>query len=360
MQMRSLCYSHKKTIFHPTVRKHECRHSRIVLKAHNSTYALEDYSEKDMYSMFDKMLKDCVVGYKIGDKVSGKVVAMDKRSIYVDMGLKDYALLPRREVSLIEESAEEVLPVGESRVFLVTGVSKRDAQLTVSRAAVEREMAWDRVRQQIQTNAVIESLVVEAVKGGYKLNVEGLKSFLPASQICPQYLIGELVGRTISVKLIDVDESKNRCVCSNRKAMVEDDEAISRLAGLKVGDVVSGYIQNVTGFGAFVDLNGIAGLLHISQISNDRINTTEGLFQIGEPIKSMVLAVDEERGRLSLTTKKLEPSPGDMIRNRGMVMERAEEMALLFRERVAAAEAVVMTTEKACSAIKDTDEDTQQ
>merc|ERR1711959_293761 len=138
---------------------------------------------------------------------------------------------------------------------------------------------------------------------------------------------------------------KNRCVCSNRKAMAESEDAIATLADLKVGDVVSGHIQNVTGFGAFVDLNGLAGLLHISQISNDRINTTEGLFQIGEPIKCMVMAVDRERSRLSLTTKKLEPSPGDMIRNRGLVMEKADEMASLFRERVAAAEAIVRTTQ---------------
>merc|ERR1719324_1550068 len=115
----------------------------------------------------------------------------------------------------------------------------------------------------------------------------------------------------------------------------------STLADLKVGDVVHGYIQNVTTFGAFVDLNGVNGLLHISQISNDRINTIEGIFQIGEPIKCMVLAIDREKSRISLTTKKLEPSPGDMIRNRGLVMENAEEMASLFRERVAAAEAIM-------------------
>merc|ERR1719310_1847196 len=114
--------------------------------------------------------------------------------------------------------------------------------------------------------------------------------------------------------------------------MVENEDSIATLDDLKVGDVVSGHIQNVTGFGAFVDLNGLAGLLHISQISNDRINTTDAIFQIGEPIKCMVLAVDKEKGRLSLTTKKLEPTPGDMLRNRELVMEKAEDMALMFRE----------------------------
>lgn len=269
-----------------------------------------------------------------------------KKSVYVDMGLKDYALLPREEVSITEESVENILSIGESREFLVTSVSKRDIRPIISLKAIEIELAWENARQQMQTGAVIETLVVEATRGGYRVSLNGLKSFLPVSQISPQYLIGELVGKSITVKLVDVDESKNRCVCSNRKAMVDDESTASMLTSLRVGDIVFGHIQNVTGFGVFVDLNGVNGLLHISQISNDRINTVEGVFQIGEPIKCMVLAIDREKGRISLTTKKLEPSPGDMLRNRGLVLEKAEEMAMLFRERVAAAEAAVKTCEK--------------
>merc|ERR1712093_233819 len=128
--------------------------------------------------------------------------------------------------------------------------------------------------------------------------------------------------------------------------MAENEETTSTLADLKVGDVVAGNIQNVTNFGAFIDLNGVAGLLHISQISNDRISDIEGIFHVGEPIKCMVLAVDSDKGRLSLTTKKLEPSPGDMLRNRELVMEKAEDMAQLFRERVAAAEAALRFAEE--------------
>jgi small subunit ribosomal protein S1 len=262
------------------------------------------------------------------------------------MGLKDYAVLPREEISMTGENAEDVLTIGESRQFLVTDVTRRDIRPTISLRAIEMEMAWQSARQQLQTSAIIEAPVVEATKGGYRVSLKGLKSFLPVSQICPQYLIGELVGKTVAVRLIDVDESKNRCVCSNRKAVIDDEDTASMLANLKVGDIVSGHIQNVTGFGAFVDLKGVNGLLHVSQISNDRINTTEGIFQIGEPIKCMVLAIDKEKGRISLTTKKLEPSPGDMLRNRGLVLEKAEAMARLFRERVAAAEAAVKTSEE--------------
>lgn len=303
----------------------------------------DDVSDDDLYSTFDKLLSTSITSYDVGDKVLGTVVSMDKKSVYVDMGLKDYALLPREEVSITEENAENILSVGESREFLVTGISKRDIRPTISLKAIEIELAWETARQQLQTGVVIEATVVETTRGGYRVNLNGLKSFLPVSQISPQFLIGDLMGKLIAVKLIDVDESKNRCVCSNRKAMVDDESTASMLTSLRVGDIVSGHIQNVTGFGAFVDLNGVNGLLHISQISNDRINTVEGIFQIGEPIKCMVLAIDREKGRISLTTKKLEPTHGDMLRNRGLVLEKAEEMAMLFRERVAAAEAAVKT-----------------
>merc|ERR1711907_584314 len=206
--------------------------------------------------------------------------------------------------------------------------------------------AWERARKQLLNGEVEDALVVEGTKGGYRVDLAGFKSFLPVSQVHPQNLVDELIGKTIPVKMVDVDESKNRCVCSNRKALANDNHAASTLESLSVGDVVFGHIQNVTAFGAFVDFEGVAGLLHVSQISNDRLDSTEGIFQIGEPIKCMVLAIDKDRGRLSLTTKKLEPSPGDMLRNRELVMERAEDMAQLFRERVAAAEAALRAVEE--------------
>jgi small subunit ribosomal protein S1 len=312
----------------------------------STTDLYEGVTEKEMYAMFDALLEKHIVKYNNGDRVVGTVVSMDKKFVYVDMGLKDYALLPREEVSLAGEHAEAVLSVGESREFLVIRACDSEVQLVLSLKALEMELAWERARQQLKANATLEVTVVGATKGGYRVDMGGLKSFLPASQTHPQYLVGELIGTVIPIKLVDVDENRNRCVCSNRRAMAENENVISTLTELKVGDVVQGYVQNVTAFGAFVDLNGMAGLLHISQISNERINNTEGIFQIGEPIKCMVLAVDKEKARLSLTTKKLEPTPGDMLRNRGLVMEKAEETAQVFRNRVAAAEAAVKASEK--------------
>jgi len=313
------------------------------LSEENDVY--EGVSEDEKYRVFGDLLDKYVVNYNEGDKAIGTVVSMDNKSVFVDLGLKDYALLPRDEVSMTKKRAEEVLNIGETREFLVIRSTNREVQLKVSLKAIDIELAWERAREQLNTGAILDVTVVEALKGGYRVDMGGQTSFLPISQINPKYLIGHLVGKTIPVKLIDVDESKNRCVCSNRKAIAEDECTSSTLAELKVGDVVQGYVQNLTAFGAFIDLNGVVGLLHVSQISNDRISSVEGVFLIGEPIKCMVLAVDKEKGRLSLTTKKLEPSPGDMLVNRELVMEKAEEMAKLFRERVAAAEAALRAAE---------------
>lgn len=302
-------------------------------------------SEDDMYTLFDNLLEKYVMRYNIGDMIIGTVVSMDNKAVYLDMGLKDYAILPREEVSITGEPAENVLHVGDSREFIVIRASNNNIQPIVSIKALEMEKAWKQAREQLLSGTIIEVPVVEATKGGYRVDIQGHKSFLPVSQIHPRYLIDGLIGKTIPVKLIDVDEGKNRCVCSNRKALTEDKDVMSTLAELKVGSVVQGHIQNVTAFGAFVDLNGAVGLLHVSQISNDRVKSTEGIFQIGEPIKCMVLAIDKAKGRLSLTTKKLEPSAGDMLRNRELVMNKAEDMAQLFRQRVAAAEAALKASE---------------
>jgi small subunit ribosomal protein S1 len=302
--------------------------------------------DKDTYDMFDQLLKKYVAKFHVGEKVVGKVVSMDNKFVYIDLGLKDYALLPRNEVSIKKERAEDLLLTDESYEFLVTRASKREVQLILSLKALEISKAWEQARIQLNSDVTVDVSVVEAIKGGYRVDMGGHTSFLPISQVHPRYLIGELIGKNIPVKLVDVDESKNRCVCSNRKALVEGGNVTSTLANLKVGDVVQGYIQNLTAFGAFVDLDGVIGLLHVSQISNDRVSSIEGVFHIGELIKCMVLAVDKEKGRLSLTTKKLEPSPGDMLRNRELVMEKAEDMALMFRERVAAAEAALRAAEE--------------
>ena len=179
--------------------------------------------------------------------------------------------------------------------------------------------------------------MLSANRGGILVEVESLRGFIPQSHLAPRLALGdrdELIGQTLPVKFIEVDEEKNRLVASHRLAT----DLVSG-EGLDVGDVINGIVQAVKPYGAFVDVGGQSGLLHISQISHERIVAVENVLSPGDELKVLILSKDKERGRLSLSTKKLEPNHGDMLRNPSLVYEKAEEMGKLFRERVAAAEA---------------------
>lgn len=249
-------------------------------------------------------------------QVTGTVVSIDKKFVYVDLGLKDNAVMPLGEASISGQKAEDVVSVGEAREFSVLRTAQGDNPAVLSIRALEAGLAWERAAQQMQQDVTIDATVVEIKRGGVMVEVAGLRGFLPISQIHPRNLQqADLTGVTLPVKYIDVDQDRSRLVVSNKKALA-DMEGATDVDSLKVGDVVTGTIQSVKTYGCFVELTGLAGLLHVSQISNERITNPEGLFTVGEEVKCMVLAVDKEKGRVSLSTKKLEPTAGDMIRNR--------------------------------------------
>jgi len=315
---------------------------RAAAVAANDIYS--DMSQKDMYSLFESLLDKSDVSLAQGEKVNGRVVGIDKKFVYVDLGLKDNAVIPHAELSIAGDKPEDILAIGETREFQVIRPQRGDQQVVLSIKALEVGVAWERARQQMAADAIIDAKVLELNKGGVLIDAAGLRGFLPISQIHPRYTQTDLIGQVLPVKYIDVDQDRQRLVFSNKKALAAV-EGATDVDSLKVGDVVSGTVQSVKPYGCFVELNGLAGLLHVSQISNERVTSPEGLFTIGEQIKCMVLAVDKDKGRVSLSTKKLEPSAGDMLRDRKLVYDKADEMARLFKERVAAAEAAVRASE---------------
>ena len=173
--------------------------------------------------------------------------------------------------------------------------------------------------------------------------VDGVRGFIPSSHVGSLDLAeGESpVGMKVQVKFLELDQANERCLFSRRRALSD-----TQLKTFKVGDVVLGSVISVKAYGAFVDMGGdLNGLLHVSQISHDRLSNVESVLSVGDKLKVMILSHDKDRGRISLSTKKLEPTPGDMIRNPALVFEKAEEMAAQFRERVAAAEAAARLEE---------------
>ncbi|KAB2599264.1 30S ribosomal protein S1 [Pyrus ussuriensis x Pyrus communis] len=273
---------------------------------------------------------------EIGTKVRGTVFNIDNNGALVDITAKSSAYLPLEEACIHKiKSVEEVgIVPGVREEFVIIGENEADDSLILSLKSIQYDLSWERCRQLQAEDVVVKGKVVGANKGGVVAVVEGLRGFVPFSQISTKSTAEDLLEKEIPLKFVEVDEEQSRLVLSNRKAMADNQ------AQLGIGSVVLGTVQSLKPYGAFIDIGGINGLLHVSQISHDRVSDIATVLQPGDTLKVMILSHDRERGRVSLSTKKLEPTPGDMIRNPKLVFEKAEEMAQTFRQRIAQAEAM--------------------
>ncbi len=265
-----------------------------------------------------------------GDIVPGKVFSLEPRGALIDIGAKTAAFIPVQEMSINRvDNPEEVLQSNETREFFILTDENEDGQLTLSIRRIEYMRAWERVRQLQTEDATVRSLVFATNRGGALVRIEGLRGFIPGSHISTRKLKEDLVGEELPLKFLEVNEDRNRLVLSHRRALVE-----RKMNRLEVGEVVIGSVRGIKPYGAFIDIGGVSGLLHISEISHDHIDTPHSVFEVNHEIKVMIIDLDAERGRISLSTKQLEPEPGDMINNRDRVYEMAEEMAAKYREKL--------------------------
>ncbi|MBD2259953.1 30S ribosomal protein S1 [Pseudanabaena sp. FACHB-2040] len=265
-----------------------------------------------------------------GDTVSGTVFSLEPRGALIDIGAKTAAYLPIQEMSINRvDDPEEVLRSNETREFFILTDENEDGQLTLSIRRIEYMRAWERVRQLQKEDATVRSGVFATNRGGALVRIEGLRGFIPGSHISTRKPKEDLVGEDLPLKFLEVDEERNRLVLSHRRALVE-----RKMNGLQVGEVVLGTVRGLKPYGAFIDIGGVSGLLHISEISHDHIDTPHSVFNVNDEIKVMIIDLDAERGRISLSTKQLEPEPGDMVKNPDLVYEKAEEMAAKYREQL--------------------------
>lgn len=265
-----------------------------------------------------------------GDIVPGKVFSLEPRGALIDIGAKTAAFIPIQEMSINRvDNPEEVLQSNETREFFILTDENEDGQLTLSIRRIEYMRAWERVRQLQTEDATVRSLVFATNRGGALVRIEGLRGFIPGSHISTRKPKEDLVGEELPLKFLEVNEDRNRLVLSHRRALVE-----RKMNRLEVGEVVIGSVRGIKPYGAFIDIGGVSGLLHISEISHDHIDTPHSVFDVNHEVKVMIIDLDAERGRISLSTKQLEPEPGDMINNRDRVYEMADEMAAKYREKL--------------------------
>ena len=267
-----------------------------------------------------------------GDLVAGTVFSIEPKGALIDIGAKTAAFIPVQELSINRvDNPDEILQPNETREFFILTDENEDGQLTLSIRRIEYMRAWQRVRQLQEEDATVYSNVFATNRGGALVRVEGLRGFIPGSHISAKDTKEDLVGQDLPLKFLEVDEERNRLVLSHRRALVE-----RKMNGLEVGQVVIGSVRGIKPYGAFIDIGGVSGLLHISEISHDHIDTPHSVFNVNDELKVMIIDLDAERGRISLSTKQLEPEPGDMLKNRELVFEKAEEMAQKYREKLLA------------------------
>lgn len=273
---------------------------------------------EEMESMSDAL--DASVEIKPGDIIEGEVLAFDDDknvTIGLDTGHEGY--IPVRELSLnhVTDPAEEV-EIGEKiRVAVIRIVSdKEEGGYILSKKRVDQREVWDKLQEQYDNKEVIEAEVNQVVKGGVTVNL-GVRGFVPASQLDTRFVsdLSEFKGNTYEFKIIEIDP-ENRQLILSRRALLEEEESEKRaeaLAELEEGSTVTGTVVRLTDFGAFVDLGGIDGLVHISEIAHEHIAHPEDKLSVGEEIEVKVLSVDEERERVSLSAKELLKGPWDNV-----------------------------------------------
>jgi len=274
-----------------------------------------------------------IASFTRGDTCTGSVIGFEPNGALVDIGVKSSAYCTLQEMALVKpDKPENCLEVGESYDFVIVSREDENGQLMLSRRRILFGQAWDRVAQLYAEDAVVEGEVAAVNRGGAMMVVEGLRAFLPGSHfLAGQTPTEDFIGQKLQVKFLDVDKETTRLVVSHRKAVVD-----SQIHELSVGSVVKGIVTAVKPYGAFVDIGGMSGLLHISQISCDHISSVEATIPIGSEIKCMVISQDKGKGRVALSTKTLEQEPGDMIKNQAKVFEFAEDTAAKYQERIAA------------------------
>ena len=252
-----------------------------------------------------------------GDVVTGRVVRVDKDEVLVDIGYKSEGVIPLPELSIRKSvKPEEEVSLGEWVDALVMQKEDPDGRLILSKKRARFEKAWKRIEAAAAAGEHVEGTVIEVVKGGLILDL-GVRGFLPASLVDIRRVqdLDEFLGRKLECKVIELNRNRNNVVLS-RRAVLEDERREVRqkiLDELQPGQVVEGVISNIVEFGAFVDLDGIDGLIHISELSWSHVNHPSEVLQIGEKVRVKVLDIDRDRQRISLGLKQTQADPWQSV-----------------------------------------------
>ncbi|OLN23253.1 30S ribosomal protein S1 [Domibacillus antri] len=268
-----------------------------------------------------------VNNYSVGDKVRATVVKVEEKQVQVEIAdSKKDGIIPISELSSLHvEKASDVVKEGDELELLVT--KEEDDLFVLSKRKADAETAWEDMQRRFEEGEIFEAEIKEVVKGGLVVDL-GIRGFIPASLVEDHFVedFEDYKGRVMKLKIVELEQDKNRLILSHR-AVLDIEKAENKqkvLEDIQAGDVLEGKVQRLTDFGAFVDIGGVDGLVHISQLSHEHVEKPSDVLTEGEEVKVKVLSIDRDSERISLSIKETLPGPWENIADRapiGSVLE---------------------------------------
>ena len=258
-----------------------------------------------------------------GEVVRGTVIGVESDGVYVDIGGKAPGFMPKKECGLgVITNLKETFPKGLEVDVLVTGEQNADGMVTISARALALRQSWEKVRLLEKEGKVVQVKVNGFNRGGITCELEGLRGFIPRSQLQEGENHEALVGKTLGAAFLEVNPETRKLVLSEKKAATA-----ALFQTLEVGQLVEGQVVAIKPYGLFVDLGGVSGLLHQSAISGGQLRDLREVFGQGDRVKALITELDPGRGRIALNTALLEGQPGELLIDRDKVMAEAPERA---------------------------------
>ena len=294
--------------------------ARTAPSTSGETFAGGTIVENDVGESFEELMaaiEETIKPFDEGDLVSGTVVKIDKDEVLLDIGYKSEGVIPSRELSIRNDvDPSEVVSTGDQIEALVLQKEDKEGRLILSKKRAQYERAWGKIEEIKNADGTVTGLVIEVVKGGLIIDL-GVRGFLPASLVDIRRVqnLDEFLGTKIECKVIELNRSRNNVVLSRRAVLEEERKEVRQqiLDRLQPGMIVEGAISNIVDFGAFVDLDGIDGLIHISELSWSHVNHPSEVLSIGDVVPVKVLDIDRDRQRISLGLKQTQEDPWQRV-----------------------------------------------
>lgn len=266
---------------------------------------------------------------KVGEVVKGKIISVTENEAIVNIGYMCDGILPKNEVSKDDSiNLKDVLKADEEIYVYILDMNDGEGNVLVSKRDADTIKIWDQLETLLKDNSALDITVKEVVKGGVVAYIKDIRAFIPASQLSISFVknLNEFVGKTLSVKVIELDKSKSKIVLSRRKVEQEELEIKKEKIwhSIEPGEKINGIVSRLTKFGAFVDLGGVDGLIHLSELSWKRVKDPSEIVSVGDNVEVYVINVDKENNKISLSLKDIKYDPWNNIEEKykiGSVIE---------------------------------------